>query len=480
MRALAWPQPPRPPPARAEAAVRGEGRLSFPRGGAAPGWSGGVRGVALLSARSALRSWLVRGAALLLIVTPLVLGLTVSGDMSPTGRLRAFLSLSTSFAGFVLALTAVFLPTRLALDLGAGRLTQTVTGPLPRPALVLGWWLGTSLVLALLVCAGYAAIGAGSRISLAMLKPEAQAEARIVLRARRVSKVVPPDPEIFARAAQEQLIQIVREGRLPAEVAPEEALERLTKGAELRSRSIPRGGKRGWVVEDFAGGGDTVTLRFRFAAARATTPLPGKEGVPLRLYVGGERGVETRGVYAPIQRHEVDFPASQVPSEGTLRIGIQNLAGEDVTVILPPEGPELLHPAGGLTGNLARAAWVELSRLAFLAAVGVAGAAVLDAKLAALLVLFVLALGYGQSFLSEALRPGLFGAIDAFVLALLRAVLWVLPDLGRAELSALLGGGELVPDAALRAGLLDVSVRGGLALGAGALGFRARELGAWR
>ena len=109
-----------------------------------------------------------------------------------------------------------------------------------------------------------------------------------------------------------------------------------------------------------------------------------------------------------------------------------------------------------------------------------AGAAVLDAKLAALLVLFVLALGYGQSFLSEALRPGLFGPIDALVLGLLRAVLWVLPDLGRAELSALLGGGELVPSEALRAGLLDVSVRGGLALGVGAFGFRARELGAWR
>ncbi|MGE0712101.1 MAG: hypothetical protein AB7N76_31955 [Planctomycetota bacterium] len=441
----------------------------------------GLLGVALLSARSAVRSWLVRSAAIALVTAPLLLAPTTDGDGTPVGRMRAYLALAGGCASLVLALVAVFLPARLARDLGRGQLTQAVIAPVPRPVLVVAWWLGTSAVLAVLVALAYAALGLGTQGVLFTLKSDAErAEARVVLAARGVAEAERPDEDVFVRAGQEQLTKLVTEGRLPEGVAPEEALQRLIEAAELRSRSLPRGARRGWKVRGLSGvrpDGGPLALRFRFQARRTTPADPGKEGVPLLLLVGDR---EKQGVYEPIQRHELPVPAEAVAGQDEVLVGVQNLARDDVVVIFPREGPALLYPAGGLTQNLVRAAWVELLRLCFLVAVGVAAAAVLDAKLASLCVLFVLALGYGQGFLQDSLKPGLFGPLDAPVLALLRAVLWVLPDLGRAELSALLAGGELVSDDLLAAGFLDVLVRGGIVLGLGAFLFQGRELGVGR
>jgi hypothetical protein len=449
----------------------------------------GISGVALLSLRSALRSWLVRIGALAVIVVPFLLAAFVTGDDTPVGRVRAYASLSISFVSFLLALVAVFLPAQIARDLARGRLTQAVVGPLPRSLIVGAWWLGAVAVLSALVALGYGAVGAGMQVvhsqletQLAQLPENLQAEARreveVALKARTVAPSEMPDEEIYVRYAQERFQRIVLEGRLPEGVSPEEAIQRLYDSAEVRGRSIPRGRRRGWTVKGVtaAAGAETVTLRFRFAA-RGTGAGDPNARVPLLITVGNR---SKRGAWTPLVRHEIQVPGAALAGQDEVLIGVQNLSREEIVVLFPREGPALLFPAGGLASNLARAMWIEVCRLGFLAAVGVAAAVILDAKLAALVVLFVLALGYGQSFLSDSLKPGLFGFLDGPVLALLRAVLWALPDLGRAEVSVLVANGEEIGSGALRAGLMDLTLRGALALGLGAWVFRGRELGTIR
>src|SRR5690606_6565818 len=74
-----------------------------------------------------------------------------SGDGTPEGHLRAFLSWGSGWIELVLSLTTVFLSVTLAQALRDGRLVVVAAGPLPRGLLPAGWWAGTALALVALV-----------------------------------------------------------------------------------------------------------------------------------------------------------------------------------------------------------------------------------------------------------------------------------------------------------------------------------------
>lgn len=120
-------------------------------------------------------------------------------------------------------------------------------------------------------------------------------------------------------------------------------------------------------------------------------------------------------------------------------------------------------------------------RLAFLAAVTAAAAALLDANLAALAGLFVLFLGAAHGFLADALVPGTFGLLDGPLRAVARAALACAADLARVDVADALATGQAIPWAEVGRALgLDLLARGGLVLAVGGWLFARRELGAGR
>lgn len=445
----------------------------------------GVGGVALLAARSALRSRLVPAATCLLVGVLATLAWSGMGDESPAGRLRAFLSLSASFVSFVLALCAIFLPPRLAADLTAGRLTQVVTGPLSRSRLLLAWWLGTSAVLIVLALLGYALIGVGAELVVRFGYDEERVSAEVlrqhVLTARTIARPEIPAEDEFQEAAQARYQALLN--RLPADHDPEQVLGQLRTTLELETRTLAPGQTKIWRINDLELDGEQLVLSFKVDATWPKFVPMNQRIVPLLIVIGeGKEQLWTPGpgLYKAGQTYELEVPVAEVRGHETLEIGFRNGSTNQATAVFPRHGPRLLYPAGGFARNLARAAWVEVSRLLFLVAIGVIMSALFDGKLATLAVLWVVALSYGQGFLSDSLRPGLFGAADAGILPVLRGVLWAIPDLGRAELGAALAGGEAIRANWLLGSSQDAFLRTPILLALGAFFFNRRELGAIR
>ena len=124
------------------------------------------------------------------------------------------------------------------------------------------------------------------------------------------------------------------------------------------------------------------------------------------------------------------------------------------------------------------AALVLLARLVFLSAVATSAAAWLDGKLAALVALFVWALGSAHGFLWSALTLEDYASTIGPLAPLLKGVLWILPDLYRLDLARLLSAGEAVGwDRAVHTLLVDGVLRSAVVLLLGAWLLSKRELG---
>lgn len=451
-------------------------------------WIAQVASLALLSARSTARARLVPALALVLVAAIAGLAATVTGDGSPQGRMQAFLSWSAGFTGLVVCLSAVFLGTRFGGGLRDGSLLQIATSPVPRASIPVAWWLGTTVVLGLLTCFAYAMIGAGAEVMRARAIPADRAGLSAPLSARGVARSRPPDEAVLAERVEQKFRSVLATGKLPEGLDAGEAVEQFERQMRLRLRTVPRGKSIQWTVDGVEPGRETdmIVLRFRFSAHH-DGPTAQEGNLKIRgrfsfLIEGSqEPPAVLEGDWAPGEMHQLRAPAWVTGGSPQVNVVFEHIDPRPHVVVFPESGVQILYAAGSFWGNLIRSALVMIGRLAFLLAVGVVLASLLDPKLAALAVVFVFAVGAGEAFLASSLKPGLFGAIDAPLLALLRGVLWLLPNLGSPEVPALLAGGEQVGDAVLRRVVFgDGLFRSGLILAFGGALFARRELGAVR
>lgn len=447
-----------------------------------------LRALASLSAKTAIRSRLVPSVGVLLLVVLVVLAWKTTGDGSPRGRMQAFLNRGTGFIGFVLALTTVFLATRFATHLQQGRLVGVCAAPVSREGLLLAWWLGTVGTLLALTGLAFVTLGVCAH-AMVWLAPAANQEAmQTVLDARGLARSIPPDEEVLRERVEQRYAELERSERLPEGIRREDAIERLLTAQRLRLRSVPFQKRKLWTVAgiDPSPGATHVLLRFR-SQAEGSGPAgfasqPKVRGKFTFYAPGSLVGGSVQGRFVTGQFHELPIPVEWLSGSDRIQVEYVNEQREQqVVVVFPAQGISVLYPATSFPVNLVRAALIQLGRLAFLAALGVVLASLLDGKLAALVALFVLLLGTGHGFLLESLRPGLFGALDGPLQAVLRTVLWVVPDLVRVDLSVLLASGlQVEPGAVAEAIGLDGLARGGIVLAIGARLFAGRELGAIR
>lgn len=183
--------------------------------------------------------------------------------------------------------------------------------------------------------------------------------------------------------------------------------------------------------------GERLLVRFQFNVSSPEAPLhidtvwkaKGPRGL-VRVAVRAVRGTPS----------VVGFPAEVVHDDGTLTLVLRNdLPPEPaVRVLLDPEDVEVLYACGGLWSNVARAMLIVLGQLAFLAAVGIFGAALFSLPTAALLSSAVYLACMASGFLSESLVEMIeFGGAEArgglvqLVAEVGQTVLGALPDFSR-------------------------------------------------
>ena len=440
-----------------------------------------------VSAKQALRSRLVVVVSLVFLAIAAALAYGATGDGSAVGRLRAFLSWSTGFQILVLSVTAVFLATSLSRGLTQGELVPVLTGPLPRWRVLLGWWVGVVLVLAALTVASQAIVGGLSALMLSREPARTREVILASLAARGVATPPPLDRASLRANAEAGYAQLVAEGAAPPELSREEAVELLMQRRELNRRTVRPRGSKTWTLTGVRPSPDAlrVTLRFRYLPQAAPGQLAEGEG-PLGRWHVRRAGTQQwfsgpPGSWSGGEVHEQSFPAELIRGGDSIELYYESLEERPIAIVFPEGSVQLLFPAGSYLGNLVRGGLLLLGRLLFLAALGVTLGSLIEGRLAALVVLFCVAIGAANAFLTQSLRPTLFGPLDDAIKAVLHGVLLLLPNMSEVDLSTQLAAGERIElrDVA-RTWLLDGVVRGGACLLLGSALFHRRELGSLR
>lgn len=441
-----------------------------------------------LSARQALRSRLVAAALALLVFGSLALVRGATGDGSAVGGLKVFLGWSQGLVTLVLSLTALVLPLSFAGTLKRGELTGIALTPTPRWQVLVGWWAGVALVLAGLAGFGQLLVYGGARWRALRAPEEAQPELELVLLAQGIVRSPQPDRALIEAQMAQRLVSLEAQGQVPRELDRGEALEELVRRELRERRSAGPGGRLRWSLDGIrplaAYPELPLQLRYRTyidAPPEVRVPDAGVRGRFVMIppgssgFDGPPRRIVGRG-----EMRSLKFPREVLEGGEALEIEFQNLESAPATVVFATTGIQVLYPAGGFLGNLCRAWVVLVGRLLFVAGLGLALAALLEGRLAVLVAAGVLAIGSAHGFLEDALRVNVYGGLDAPLKAVVHAVLWVLPDLGRDDLGGLISLGVQIEGASLGYALLDGLLRGGLCLGLGALVLSRRELGAIR
>ncbi len=452
-----------------------------------------------VTVQDAVRSRVAAALVLGLGAALLVLAVETTGDDTAVGRERAFMAAALDATWALLALAAVFLSTTsLARELEDGRAVPIGVTPVRPWAVLLGKCLGIGSVLGVVL-----ALALSWTVGVVLFRSRSAAPADrariegelLVARAQLQAPSVDAESEAITARARVRLEAIAKEG-LPHGMTEESALKRLRDDEVVHALSVGPGRVHDWTFEPLAVLPETLTVRFRYrvlgrdlevgqgprglftldadGARIAEWPTTAMAGVPHELTVrlsfantGGIGGADTAGAGAP--------------RDVRLKLSYENL-DKGLSVVFPPEGPSILVPDRALAANVAAAYGLLLGRLVFLTACGLALSTFLEGRVAALATFFVLAVAAAHGFLDDAVGPVLaapddnvFGLLDVPVKVLLRAVLWVLPDLGRHDAGESLALGRDV----LGAGpslLLLALVGGGGAIAIGSALLARREL----
>jgi hypothetical protein len=323
--------------------------------------------IALLAMRTALRSRMV--AVLLVLLAGCVLGLprVLRGDGTPTGDLDILLQITLSACFGVLALTTLWAGcAALATERDSQRLDLTRVKPVHGAELWLGKWLGMLALNALLL----AAVSVGVRAQIALRHAPAGTSFAPLLACHQVSRPVLPAPEDEARAALQQA-RVQR--ALPADTTARQFYHERLQEARNRYAVVNPGDTILWPVTLATPlrPGEPLAARFRFDVewgARADV-----QGV-CRVRRAGTTAWAAQAPLADFTLNTLDVPLDSARLTGAdhLELAFEHTgpAGAAGLLINPRRNVALLTPGGTFSGNLVRAAIVQLVLLSLLAALG--------------------------------------------------------------------------------------------------------------
>ena len=312
-----------------------------------------------------------------------------------------------------------------AFEIRDRQVWSVVTKPVSHGGWLLGKWLGT-LTLGMTIVAGGFILMACGTMYLSSQKPIDERDARdvrdTVLVGRVGTKPVYQEPDQQAiREAVDQ--DIAADSVLKADIengAQDEAEVRRTLAAQKRrqfldqQRQIPPGDSREFTFAGlrdavsvnrgialrykFHGGGDDEHQRFpamiQYASGKGAGGWELREWVPSEVYT------------LPIDPRFVD-------DDGTLRLRIFSAGWDEkenkpvpgtITMFMLDDSLEVMVDDSSFAGNLLSAAFVDLCKLGFLAALAVAAGSLLSFPIAVLLAFGVFAMATLTPFLAVSIK----------------------------------------------------------------------------
>ncbi len=359
--------------------------------------------VATNAIKQALRMKVAVVFIILLIVLLPVLGISTTGDETLKGRLQTFVSYGLSLTSFLLCLLTIIVSVySVTSDIEQRQIYTVITKPIRRFQFVLGKLLGV-IVLDVVLLALFSAV----IYTIIMYTPK-------FLNAPETERTQANNEFFTARAAltipevdvtqevKRRYEQIESSKQLPPNLSRDQIIDELTKQAQLAKRAAGVGQVLFWEFDDVEPLAQSMFIRFKYDVSvnPPDSQVYGRWGVGDYQYF--KYGTESKTpVYDRVHKHsvrtfhEIEIPADVVPEHGRLVVAFQNVPLNNVAVIFPPDGIEVLYKADTFTGNFVRAVLLILSRLIFLACLGILASTFLSFPVA---ILFCLVLFFTASF----------------------------------------------------------------------------------
>ena len=374
---------------------------------------------------------------MLVILLPLM-GIVMGGDGTLKGKLQTFVSYGLSLTSLLLCILTIAVSTHtLTEEIKRKQIFLALTKPVHRYEILAGKFLGIVILDVFLLAFFGAVIFGFTRFMPKMVKADEKevAKANDTFFTSRAVLTDPIDMDAVRKNVEIEFARRVKEGVIPAEMTIASAKSvKQSIMAEERGKivNIQPGGSRVWRFKNVRPKNPDEQL---FVQYKLESVSPGIDKLYSYWQVGDDRAaiqdIKTRiGYYQstdPIRTvQEFEFPSELISTdeEGYVSVSLFNPFANR-TVIVAKE-VKLLYRAGSFAGNYIRSMGVILTRLVFLAALGVSVSTWLSFPVAILVCLVVFFTGTVNGFIVEAIE-GLGQGMAIFYTLTIRPLLWFLP-----------------------------------------------------
>jgi hypothetical protein len=324
----------------------------------------------------------------------------------------------------------------LANDIKRKHIFLVVTKPVRRFQIVLGKFLGVVLLDIFLLAIFAAIIYSGTKLMPRLSKADdaevALAQRQFFTARKELSSYV--DEEKLDALAMKAYERLEKVNQLPESMTKKQILKELRNQEVLKDRAVEVGTEKAWVFENIGPLSEGETLFVQFKYEVATTPPSGK--IIGQWAVGDDRqrqvGVgEWKTEIYTVQRrdktrtqYEFEVPADCVAEDGRVAVMFRNDYVNNTTVM--PKEIKLLYRLGSFEGNYIRAVLLILTRLIFLAALGVSLSTWLSFPVAIFVCIVFFFVGTFYGFIFESFDSMSLNANVVYSLTI-KPLLWLIP-----------------------------------------------------
>lgn len=365
--------------------------------------------VATNTIKQALRMKVAAVFLILLLVLLPVMGFSATGDGTLKGRLQTFVSYGLSLTSILLCLLTIIISIySVTNDIEQRQIYTVITKPIRRSQFLLGKLLGVVLLDVILLSLFAAII-----YTITIYTPQ-------FFNATETERIQANNEFFTARAAlavpavdvsqevKDRYEQLKRNRELPENISYDEIIAELTMQQQLAKRAADVGQVLVWEFDNVEPLAQSMFIKFKYDVA----VNPPDMQVYGRWFAGDYQyiryGTESKTpVYDRIHKHsvrnfhEIEVPADVVPEHGHLAVAFLNAPLNNTVIIFPPDGIEVLYKADTFTGNFIRAVLLILSRLIFLACLGILASTFLSFPVAILLCLVLFSTASFSGFVIE-------------------------------------------------------------------------------
>ena len=349
--------------------------------------------VAINTIKQALRIKVAVVFTILLVVLLPVLGFTTTGDETLKGRLQTFVSYALSLMSFLLCLLTIIVSIySVTSDIEQRQIYTVITKPIRRFQFIMGKLLGVIALDVILLVLFSAII---YTITIYMPKFIKASEYELIeanneFFTARASLTV-PEVDVTEEVAK-KYTELDRRSDLPADMPREEIITQLTQQAQLAKRAAGVGQVLLWDFDNVEPLAESIFIRFKYDVS-VNPPDSQAWG---RWFAGDYQyfkyGTQSKTpIYDEVHKHsvrdfhEIKIPAEVVPEHGHLAVAFRNEHLNNVAIIFPPDGLEVLYKADSFSSNFIRSVLLILFRLIFLACLGMLASSFLSFPVAILL-----------------------------------------------------------------------------------------------